>query len=720
MADSLFNVQKEIILKGLNMIALRPFAPSWLIVLLILSACIQIKNEDPAVTVLTIDHPHPSWISETPLVFIGNWDAMPLFRRRVGGNPSWQEEAYKREHTEEAVKKYKEMGVTMMLLHFYKGFGLVAEKEHIEEAKRLASICKQNGLRVGVYVGSTIGYETFLLEIPEASEWFVPDFMGKPVLYGDQTFRKRVYFMHPGYIEYIKKVIKIAVEDLKVDLIHFDNTSMRAAPEIFHHPLAIQNFRTYLQQKYSPEMLKKRFGFSDIRYIEPPGYDEPMSRINDPLFQEWTDFRCQQLADFYGIMEAYIHSLNPEVAVVNNPHSGLSGINTMWYQGIDYPRLLSHTDMVWTEEGNNPTLTEEGVLISKIRTYKMAKTLNNRILTYISDSKLEMAEAMAYNRQCMGMVGGLKEMEGNQLEQGFELPEDQKNYIKFYQRNFEFYRGINNIADVAVLHSYSTMAFNNDRPYQSTYLFEQVLIQNKIPFDIIFDDQLKNLSGYKVLILADQECLSDEKLNLVRSFLEKGGGLVATEFTSLYNDWRERQRDFGLKDLFKVNPPDWNGRSSQESALGIPIQKNLAGKGRAVYIPEVKPSIPKPMTADMTSKYWKLPVNWKELIEAVKWASGNSLSVNIEAPQTVTMELVQKEDRSAMILHLLNFNYMKSPVKNIKVDIQVPAGKRVTNITVLTPDGNNDAILLFKEEGNRTTFNIPRLYVYNMIVIKLE
>jgi hypothetical protein len=526
--------------------------------------------------------------------------------------------------------------------------------------------------------------------------------------------------MHPGYIEYIKKVIKIAVKDLKVDLIHFDNTSMQAEPVIFQHPLAIQNFRIYLQKKYTTDMLKKRFGFSDVRYVEPPKYSEPMSKIDDPLFQEWADFRCQQLADYYGIMETYIHSLNPEVAVVNNPHSGLSGINTIWYQGIDYPRLLSHTDMIWTEEGNNPTLTEEGVLISKIRTYKMAKTLNNRIFTYTIDSKLEMAEAMAYNRQGLGMVGGLKEMEGNQLSQGFELPEDQKNYIKFFHRNFEFYGGIKNIADVAVLHSYSTMAFNNDRPWQSTYLFEQALIQNKIPFDIIFDDQLKNLSEYKVLILADQECLSDEKLSLIRSFVEQGGGLVATEFTSLYTEWRERQRDFGLKDLFKINPPDWNGRSSQESVLNIPVQKNLAGKGKVVYIPEVQPSIPKPLTEAMTSKYWKLPFNWTELIESVKWASGDSLSITIEAPLSVTMELVEKEDKSAMILHLLNFDYRNSQVKNIKADMKVPEGKRVTQVSVMIPDGSNDEILQFKVEGERVIFTVPRLAVYNMIVIKLE
>jgi hypothetical protein len=698
----------------------RVLAPLWQIILLFLTACVQVKNEDKAVIVLPVDHPQPSWISETPLVFIGNWDAMPIFRRRVGGNPLWQEDAYQKEHSEAAVKKYKEMGVTMMLIHFYKGFGLEAEKEHIEEAKHLAAICKQNGLKVGVYVGSTIGYETFLAEKPEAAEWFVPDYLGQPVVYGDQTFRKRVYFMHPGYIEYMKNVLRIAVQDMKVDLIHFDNTSMQAEPEIFQHPLAVQHFRRYLQQKYTPEILLKRFGFSDMRYVEPPKINWIPGTIDDPLFQEWTDFRCHQLAEYYGIMERYIHSLNPEVAIDNNPHSGLSGINTAWNQGVDYPKMLSHTDFVWTEEGNDPRVTDDGILISKIRTYKMARTLNNRIFTYTSDSKLEMAEAMAYNRQGMGMVSGLEEMTGNRDEQGFELPSDQKKYIEFFHRYFDYYRNISGIADVAILHSYASMAFNNDRPYQSTYLYEQVLIQNRIPFDIIFDDQLKDLSRYKVLILADQECLNDDKIDIIKSFVEKGGGLVATEFTSLYTEWRERMNDFGLKELFKVDPPVWKGRGSEEKVLNIPVRRNEIGKGRVVYIPEIQPSKPKPPASAMTSLFWKLPVNREELIEAVKWASENNLSVNIDAPLTVTMELVQKEDGNVMILHLINFASGNPMVKNIKVDAKVPEGKKVTQVNVLTPDEGGDEIPGFKDDGKRVIFNVSRLSIYDMIIIKLE
>lgn len=48
-----------------------------------------------------------------------------------------------------------------------------------------------------------------------------------------------------------------------------------------------------------------------------------------------------------------------------------------------------------------------------------------------------------------------------------------------------------------MLQSYASMAFNNDLPWQTAMLVKQVLIQNKIPFDIIFDEQLKDLSKYK-------------------------------------------------------------------------------------------------------------------------------------------------------------------------------------------------------------------------------
>jgi hypothetical protein len=135
--------------------------------------------------------PRPAWLHDMPVVLVSNHDSMPIFRRRVGGNTTYQVEEYEKEHTEEAMRKLKELGVTVVITHFYKGFGLEAEKEHQRKALELVRLARKYGMKVGVYVGSTIAYETFLAEKPEAESWFVPDYLGRPVFYSEQPWRKR-------------------------------------------------------------------------------------------------------------------------------------------------------------------------------------------------------------------------------------------------------------------------------------------------------------------------------------------------------------------------------------------------------------------------------------------------------------------------------------------------------------------------------------------------
>ncbi len=657
----------------------------------------------------------PAWLKQEPLIIAGNWDSMPIFRRRVGGNPLWQEEDYAREHTEETVRKLKDLGVTMAVIHFYKAYGLEAEKEQLDDARKLAALCKKHGLRVGVYVGSTVAYETFLAEKPEAEQWFVPSYMGRPVYYPGHSFRKRVYFMHPGYRQYMKRVLEIAVKDLRVDLIHFDNTSLQAQPEVFYHPQAVKDFREFLESKYTPEMRKKRFGFSEVRFVEPPVWDGPQSVLIDPMMQEWADFRCRQLAGYYGEMAAFIRGLNPEVAVENNPHSGISGRNTVWTQGVDYPRLLAHTDVVWTEEGNQAGVTPDGILISKIRTYKMASTLGNSIFTYTAGgggSTLQMAEAMAYNRRNLGMVGGVLA--------GYEATPVQREYIRFYRNNFPLYRDVQSRPDVAVLHSYASLAFNNDLPWQSTMLFEQALIQGKVPFDIIFDRQLEDLSRYRVLVLADQECLSDLQVQQVRDFVLRGGSVVATEHTSLFNEWRQRRRDFALRDLFEVNSPEWRGARAQEDLLNAAEVRHVAGKGRVVYLASVKPVIEKPPAAPMTSKYWKLPANSQEMLDAVKWAAGGSLSLEVKAPLTVTAEFQEDLSNKRLLIHLLNYDSAKKPVGSVGVAVRIPEGSAVDRVTVLSPDTPGAGSLQWTMANGKATFAVPNLATYRLVLIQLK
>ncbi|HTV55868.1 MAG TPA: hypothetical protein VMI06_13270 [Terriglobia bacterium] len=665
-----------------------------------------------------------AWLKNSPTVAVGSWDDMPIFVRRVGGQATWEEASYRREHTEETVRRLKDLGATIAIIDFFKGFGLEAEKDHIDDAQQLAALLHHHDIRVGLYVGSTIAYETFLLEQPEAQEWFVPDYLGRPAIYPDQTFRKRVYFMHPGYVDYMKRVVRMGVADLKADLIHFDNTSLQARPEVFQHPLAINDFREYLKAGYDKAELKNRLGFSNVEYVLPPIIDWPLTIINDPLFQLWTDFRCHQLNRYYDEMQGFIRNLDPAVIMDCNPSSGMGGTNTIWEQGISYPGLYPHVDMSWTEEGNYASVTSQGVLVSKIRTYKAGSILNTQIITYTAGTghyggegggTLAMAESLAFNRQSLGMVGGILEAPN--------LPEDQKEYIQFFRQAFDYYKDVQSVADVAVLYSYASMGFNNDRPAVSFMLFTQALIQGRAPFEIIFDEHLKDLSKYRVLALADQECLDDDQIELIRQYVKEGGGLVATEQSSLYTARRLRRPDFGLKDLFNVSAPPWRGAGRPETDLDIGPVRNHIGQSRCSYIPKLKPAIEKPPGARMTSQYWKLPLNWEEMIEQVRWAAGGKFTLEVEAQDNlaVVAELQDQAAQGRRLVHLLNYAAARgATVSSVQVHLKLPEGKTVQQVTLLTPEGTGSATMIPSHiAGGQLHFTVPHLNTYTLAVVQM-
>ena len=83
----------------------------------------------------------------------------------------------------------------------------------------------------------------------------------------------------------------------------------------------------------------------------------------------------------------------------------------------------------------------------------------------------------------------------------------------------------------------------------------QALIEARIPFEMVHDRLLDeaHLAQFKTLILPNIAALSDEQCRQLRAFVERGGGLVATYETSLYDEWGERRADFGLADLFGVS-----------------------------------------------------------------------------------------------------------------------------------------------------------------------
>ncbi len=672
----------------------------------------------------------PAWWDQG-VVFVGNWEPL-VFRLRHGGELSVDvAERYQREHTEETVLKLKEAGVNMVLTHFYKT-GLDSEKEDVELAKQLGALCHRHGLKLGTYIGGTIFAETLLRDIPDAKDWVRYDEHGNPVRYSEQTYRYRPDFNHPGYVEHMKRVIRVAIEEVHTDLIHLDNHALIAPPWTGNTPEINRRFREFLAKKYSPEQLKNRLGFSDIRAVTAPawhGISSPaaMSPITDPLIQEWIDFRCQDFAEYYGKLAAYIRQLNPNVLVELNPH-GIYGSNRAFLHGIDHARLLPHGSVFWSEEPNEAQVDANGVLVSKIRSFKLARSLDQTIFIYtgaqradpaLRSYRLLMAEAMAFNRNCLGDLGSPLT--------AYEMPEDMKRYVRFYLDHNRHYASTRVVADVAILRSFPSMAYNSLGPHLETTLMEQLLIQEKIPFDIIFDQNLGDLSKYRAVILAEQESLSDRALDQIREYVRAGGGLLATGHTSLYNDWRRRRNDYGLADVLGVHV---------STGRGLPLEKRGPyGRGRAAYLPGVIPAEPiagiglegptravaaSPVgAAGFGRRYWKLPKNSEQIVAAIRYAAGAPFSVEFQgAALTTVMELTEGKDSSERILHWINYK-LGALAPPVTVTVAAPKGKKFAAVELFSPDRKMPQRVNFTVEGDRIRFTFPPLEVYNVAVLRV-
>src|SRR6185437_14530191 len=83
----------------------------------------------------------------------------------------------------------------------------------------------------------------------------------------------------------------------------------------------------------------------------------------------------------------------------------------------------------------------------------------------------------------------------------------------------------------------------------------QAMIEARIPFEMAHDRLLdaEDIDRFKVLLLPNIAALSDAQCEQLRAYVRRGGSLLATYETSLYDEWGKQRSDFGLADLFGVS-----------------------------------------------------------------------------------------------------------------------------------------------------------------------
>jgi hypothetical protein len=592
----------------------------------------------------------------------------------------------------ENIKRMDAAGVRWGRIFFYKGFGLQFEKAHMDIARRVVDQMHSLGMKVSLYVGGTMFVETLYKEVPEAQSWEQRDSFGKPVPYGAQTYRHFACPNEPAYRAYIKRVLDIAVNEFQADEIAFDNFVLQEEPQSCRCPRCMKAFTEFLRTRYpDKEQVARRFGQPDVESVRIKPWtspDEPgrLSALDDPILQEWVRFRCQSLANSAADLYGHVKSLNPNVACLLNI-KGQYSFNRYWAAGVYHPMFAGAIDIMAFDTGGYDARIDPatGALVSQIRSYKVARGIGTSCEdSFADDIRAAIHMSFGYQKPVRGNIAAPFGSEAHNVFTPL---------VEFFREyNDLFYIDTETIADVAVLHNWPSMAYSISATAIPVTLMEQVLIQHKVPFDILFDEQLDRIGKYQAVILAGQECVSDAQIQTLLDFVRKGGTLVLTGNTGEFNDWRQK-RD--------ANPL-------------LPARRE--GKGQIVYIPEIIRGDAGRKITRMVPAQWVLPKNHQEIYKTIAGSLPNGLSITSQAPLTTVMELLVRAKSRQTIVHLVNFDRKNAPAPfAVEVENQFPAP--VTSVACYSADANDPANLDFQQSGGRVRFTVPATRVYSMIVI---
>jgi hypothetical protein len=146
--------------------------------------------------------------------------------------------------------------------------------------------------------------------------------------------------------------------------------------------------------------------------------------------------------------------------------------------------------------------------------------------------------------------------------------EDRRQYgtaepvMRWHEANEQYLYDRVPVATVGILWSQDNIDFygRDDAEVRVTQPFRgftSALTRARIPYLPVHCDQVaEHAEDLSLLILPNVGAMSDEQARTVNHFVERGGGLVATGQSSLFDQRGDRRSDFALSELFGAHPTE--------------------------------------------------------------------------------------------------------------------------------------------------------------------
>ena len=310
------------------------------------------------------------------------------------------------------------------------------------------------------------------------------------------------------------------------------------------------------------------------------------------------------------------------------------------------------------------------------------------------------------------------------------------------------------VARVGLVYSQQTATYYggdkaNEKVEDAALGVYQALLEARLPFEMVHDRLLDaaHVDQFRLLILPNIAALSEAQCKQLTEFVERGGGIVATHETSLYNEWGQRRADFGLASLFGVKAagavegPMRNAylRLEHQQFKGHPLLRGLEDAPRIIHgvhrqpvtpdaaarfagmpitlIPSypdlpmemVYPRVARTDTAEVFARQlgkgrvvyfpWDIDRTFWEVLSmdhgrllrnAIDWAANEEPPIQVEGQGF--FDVTAWKQKQSMTVHLVNLTnpmLMKGPYRELipsppqKVRVRLPVGARPRNVQLL-------------------------------------
>ena len=521
-------------------------------------------------------------------------------------------------------------------------------------------------------------------------------------------------------------------------------------------------------------------------------YCENCRKIGDPHSPEYKAALMASAVDLIELYKKVVTEKNPDNFYSCNLGGGLQewGLdqwqltrNALWLTADNQSRL-SVVAPVWQDAqqvkfahalmGGRPVAAVTGA-------YARANQIAWRNVT---DTSVEPACRMAQT----AAAGGIVWYHWLGLEQGFNQDrrwqKPGRDFLSWHARHDKHFHNVASLARIAILAApRSTTLYDAPTAESKTDAIDgmyAVLTEARIPFDLVHEQDLseQRLRNYAALILPNVALLSDAQCHALEQYVARGGSLVATFETGLYDENGKPRADFALGHLFgisKTGPRTRSAPSAIDPMASVHLQ-SIRQRGpitagfedtnwiagpvwsiplapianpvmtmiapypvyppEAVYLrnpPTDSPSVVLQergksrlayLSGDMDASYWRLD-NLDlglQLRNVIQWVLRDSNPVTVQGEGL--MEVIAWETEPGFAIHLLNYNgpnafrgRMRTPITlgPQTVRLELPRDVTIRSASLL----GAETALKFQQQGRVVEFTVPAVKAYEVAALEV-